>query len=63
MHDEVGNEPSASGHMSQVLLCFKFLLFAFQLLSRKLCSLSLYLCNAKVLGSKGVDVSYHPWVS
>ena len=29
----------------------------------KLCSLPLDLCNAKILSSKGVNVSYHSWVS
>ena len=63
MHDKVGDEPSANGCMSQILLYFKFSFFALQLLSRELCPLPLDLRNTKILGSEGVDISYYSWIS
>ena len=63
MYGEVGNEPGVNSSMSQIPLCFEFLLFALQLLSHELCSLPFDLCNAKILCSEGVDIRYHSFVS
>ena len=59
----MGDEPSVNSCMSQIPLCFEFLILAFQLLSQELCLLSSDFCDAKILRSEGVDIGYHSFVS